>query len=373
MLKGMKLRPFLQSLLLVVTASGCSETPADLQGSIELPDGFAIHQYAGDVPGARSLALGRDGTVYVGSRNAGKVYALVDQDGDQRAEQVHVLAEGLNSPNGVDLLGGDLYVAEIHRIIRFPDIANHLETPPAPEVIYDQLPTSTHHGWRYMRFGPDDRLHIAIGVPCNVCNELGVIARLASDGSGYEVFARGIRNSVGFDWHPETGVLWFTDNGRDWLGDDRPPDELNRAPEPGMHFGFPWCHGGAIQDPEFSDRPCSDFTPPRQNLGPHVAALGMRFYTGEQFPEQYHNQIFIAEHGSWNRSEPIGYRITLVRLDQQHRPQTYETFATGWLEDGKAWGRPVDLLVMPDGALLVSDDHAGKVYRIHYTGQPAGG
>ena len=186
------------------------------------------------------------------------------------------------------------------------------------------------------------------------------------DGSGLEVFAQGVRNTVGFDWHPADGSLWFTDNGRDMLGDDVPPDELNHAPKAGMNFGFPYCHGGTVSDPEFGGKhPCSEFTAPAQQLGPHVAALGMRFYTGTQFPAQYRNQIFIAEHGSWNRSSKIGYRITLVRLENG-RAVAYEPFATGWLQGQSAWGRPADVLVMPDGSLLVSDDTAGAVYRISY-------
>jgi glucose/arabinose dehydrogenase len=238
-------------------------------------------------------------------------------------------------------------------------------------VIRDDLPAPRHHGWRYMGFGPDGMLYVSIGAPCNVCDEEGfaLIERMAPDGSQREVFARGIRNSVGFDWNPTTNVLWFTDNGRDMLGDNRPPDELNRAPRQGMHFGFPYCHGGSIPDPEFGrDRPCSDFVPPAQTLGPHVAALGMRFYTGDMFPPEYRMQVFIAEHGSWNRSRKIGYRISLVTLDDRGVASDYRPFAEGWLRNEQAWGRPVDVLVMPDGALLVSDDRAGTVYRISYQG-----
>ncbi len=337
---------------------------------IRLPEGFGIEVYAGDVPGARSLALSSSGTLFVGTRRQGKVYAVVDADRDRRADKVYTLAEGLNSPNGVALRGGDLYVAEIHRVIRFADIEGRLSSPPPPEVVNAEFPDRTWHGWKFIRFGPDGRLYVPVGAPCNVCEEadprFAAILRMAPDGGGLEIFARGVRNTVGFDWHPKTGVLWFTDNGRDWLGDDRPPDELNRAPEKGLHFGFPYVHGTDEVDPVFGKRPRPEkIEPPVRELGPHVAALGMRFYTGSAFPSRYRGQILIAEHGSWNRSEPIGYRITLVRLDGD-RAVDYTVFADGWLTDGEPWGRPVDLEVAPDGSLLVSDDYAGVVYRIFY-------
>jgi glucose/arabinose dehydrogenase len=338
---------------------------------VRLPDGFEIDLYAENVPNARSLALGPGGTVFVGSRQAGKVYALVDADRDQRAERVRVIAENLNSPNGVALRGGALFVAEMHRILRFDDIENRLENPPAPVVVNDQFPEETHHGWKYIAFGPDDRLYVPVGAPCNNClredPRFASIMRMRPDGSELEIFARGIRNTVGFDWHPQTAVLWFTNNGRDWMGDDLPPDTLHRAPEKGLHFGFPFCHAGDIPDPEFGDRrSCNAFAPPAIDLGPHVAALGMKFYTGTMFPSRYRNDIFIAEHGSWNRTVPIGYRITRVTLEGS-RAVSYNVFAAGWLQGETAWGRPVDVLVMPDGSLLVSDDRAGAVYRIRYT------
>ena len=338
---------------------------------VRLPDGFQIDLYAENVPNARSLALGPGGTVFVGSRQAGKVYALVDADGDQRAERVRIIAENLNSPNGVALRGGALFVAEMHRVLRFDDIENRLENPPAPVVVSDQFPDETHHGWKYIAFGPDDRLYVPVGAPCNNClredPRFASIMRMRPDGSELEIFARGIRNTVGFDWHPQTAVLWFTNNGRDWMGDDLPPDTLHRAPEKGLHFGFPFCHAGDIPDPEFGDRrSCDAFAPPAIDLGPHVAALGMKFYTGTMFPSRYRNDIFIAEHGSWNRTVPIGYRITRVTLEGS-RAVSYNVFADGWLQGETAWGRPVDVLVMPDGSLLVSDDRAGAVYRIRYT------
>ena len=290
-----------------------------------------------------------------------------------RDGRVHTIAEGLNSPNGVAVRGRSLYVAEINRILRYDDIENRLDDPPEPFVVRDDFPTDGWHGWKFIAFGPDDFLYVPVGAPCNVCERdderYASILRLRPDGTDLEVFARGVRNTVGFDWHPVTDELWFTDNGRDLMGDDLPPCELNHAPEKGLHFGFPYCHGRNIADPDFGDsRPCSDFRAPAQNLGAHVAPLGMRFYDGGTFPAEYRNQIFIAEHGSWNRSEANGYRVMLVRHDDQGRANTYGVFAEGWLRaDGKeAWGRPVDLLVMPDGALLVSDDRAGAIYRIQY-------
>ena len=338
--------------------------------TIKLPPGFSIDIYAQKVEGARSLALGPDGVVFVGSRSQGKVYALIDRNSDHRAEEVVVMARGLNSPNGVAYHNGALYVAEISRILRFDDIGKRLLNPPTPVVINDTFPKDTHHGWKFLRFGPDGKLYVPVGAPCNIClrddPRYATIMRMNPNGSNLEIFAEGIRNTVGFDWHPKTNDLWFTDNGRDWMGNNEPPDELNSAPEKGMHFGFPYCHGGNIPDPEFGDkRSCREFIPPRQNLGPHVAALGMRFYTGTMFPVKYRNAIFIAEHGSWNRLVPIGYRITLVALEDG-RATGYETFAHGWLGGLLAWGRPVDVLTMPDGALLVSDDKADAVYRISY-------
>lgn len=337
---------------------------------INLPPGFKIGLYTGQAPNARSLALSPSGTLFVGTRSAGKVYAVPDADRDGRADGVITLAEGLNSPNGVAFRDGALYVAEINRILRFDDVEADLRRPPAPVVVNDSYPTDGAHGWKFIRFGPDGRLYVPVGVPCNVCLRedapYGSITRLSPDGSQVEVFAAGVRNSVGFDWHPETQELWFTDNGRDWLGNDQPPDELNHAPRAGLHFGFPYCHGGDLPDPEFgAARACAEFSPPAMKLGPHVAALGMRFYTGSMFPAEYRHQIFIAEHGSWNRTPPTGYRISLVRLENG-QAISYEVFADGWLEGDAAWGRPVDLQVMPDGALLVSDDRAGAIYRISY-------
>jgi glucose/arabinose dehydrogenase len=337
---------------------------------IKLAPGFRIALYAADVPNARQMALGPPGVVFVGSRSEGKVYAVVDKDGDQRADDVHVLATGLKQPSGVAFRDGALYVAEINRVLRFRDVARDLRQPPKPEVVSDAYPSDGHHGWKFIAFGRDGKLYVPVGAPCNVCEPPGplhaTITRLDVAGGRPEVVARGVRNSVGFDFHPETGELWFTDNGRDWLGDNQPPDELNRLGKPGEHFGFPYCHGDGVRDPEFNKgRACQEFTPPARQLGPHVAAIGMRFYTGRMFPDKYRGGVFIAEHGSWNRATPIGYRVTFVGLEGG-RAVSYEPFAEGWLKGSTAAGRPADVLVMPDGALLVSDDKAGRLYRISY-------
>jgi len=333
---------------------------------IELPPGFSIEEYA-DVPNARSLALGEDGTLFVSNRKGQSVYAVVaDGDGSTRTIE---LADDMNAPNGIAFYDGDLYVAEIDRVTRFVDIESRLDNVPEAELLDIELPSERHHGWRYIGFGPDNKLYISIGAPCNVCDKTGFaeIVRMNPDGSNRETYASGIRNSVGFTWHPESGELWFTDNGRDMLGDDVPSCELNRVTEPGQHFGFPYCHAGEVPDPEFGNgRDCDDYTAPARKLGPHVAPLGVRFYTGKMFPAEYQGQIFIAEHGSWNRSKKIGYRITLVRLEDGS-PVSYEPFAVGWLQGESVSGRPVDLIVLGDGSLLVSDDLSGKIHRISYS------
>ncbi|MBR9919889.1 MAG: sorbosone dehydrogenase family protein [Bacteroidetes bacterium] len=338
---------------------------------IQLPAGFSIDVYATDIVNARSMEWSPNGTLFVGTRGEGKVYALRDEDGDQKAEKVYTLASGLRMPNGVAFKDGALYVAEISRILRFDDIEDNLANPPEPVVVYDEYPSESHHGWKYIAFGPDGKLYVPVGAPCNICESedpiFNSITRLDPDGSNREIVHQGIRNTVGFNWHPETGELWFTDNGRDWMGDDQPACELNYAPEDGLHFGYPYCHQGDLPDPEFgSKRPCSDFRPPAQKLGPHVAPLGMEFVGGDQFPADLSNDILIAEHGSWNRSTKIGYKISLVRLDG-NEATSYEDFATGWLdqETGDVWGRPVDLEWLPDGSLLVSDDFADVIYRIN--------
>ena len=369
----MQKRYFLPVLVTIMLSLGMSSGCSSAQlrpAEIKLPPGFNIAVYAAGVPGARSMTLGSRGTLFVGSRSEGKVYAVVDRNGDHKADEVITIASGLRSPNGVAFRDGALYVAEISRVLRFDNIETQLSAPPKPATVNASFPDKSHHGWKFIRFGPDGRLYVPVGAPCNICDEkdprFASIMRMNPDGSSLEIFSRGVRNTVGFDWHPRTGELWFTDNGRDWLGDNQPPDELNRAPKAGLHFGFPYWHGRGIPDPEYGrNRRGEEFVPPEMELGPHVASLGMRFYTGGMFPGSYRDQIFIAEHGSWNRTVPAGYRISLVRL-RDNRAVSYETFAQGWLQNGSAWGRPVDLQVMPDGSLLVSDDKAGAIYRISY-------
>jgi glucose/arabinose dehydrogenase len=358
---------FILAVLLAPAAAVQKPLPLN---TIKVPAGFRVDLFADGVENARSMALSPAGVLYVGTRTKGSVYAVVDRNGDGKAERVHTIATGLRMPNGVAFKDGALYVAEINKVTKYDGIDDRLEQPPAPVVVNDTFPAERHHGWKFIAFGPDGKLYVPVGAPCNICEptdpRFASITRMNADGSGVEVFASGVRNTVGFDWHPATKELWFTDNGRDLLGDDTPPDELNVAPQPKLHFGYPYCHGDGLADPEFGrKRPCSDFTPPARALGPHVAAIGMRFYTGRMFPQQYRQQIFVAEHGSWNRSQKLGYRVMLVTL-QGSKAASYVPFAEGWLQGENDWGRPADVLVMPDGALLVSDDKANAIYRISY-------
>lgn len=346
---------------------------------IDLPAGFQIEVYAEGLPAARQMALGDDGTLFVGSfgllagqPEIGNIYAVRDTDGDGTADETLTILEGLTWPNGVAFRDGALYVGERHRILRYDDIESRLDDPPEPAVVRDGFPEDQSHQWRYLEFGPDGKLYTPVGAPCNVCERddpYASITRMNPDGSEFEIFARGVRNSVGLAFHPETGDLWFTENGRDMLGDDLPADELNRADRRGLHFGYPYCHQGNVPDPDLGfPGICADFRPPEVKLGPHVAALGLDFYTGTAFPEIYRGQLFVAEHGSWNRSAPLGYRIALVYM-HDGVASGQEVFADGWLgADGEEWGRPVDVLQHPDGSLLVSDDRQGAIYRISYEG-----
>lgn len=339
---------------------------------LNLPDGFSIDTFAEGIDEARSMAMGDEGTLFVGTRTAGNVYALRDNDGDYKADDIITLLENMNTPNGIAFRNGSLYVAEINRLLRYDNIEANLDNPPDPVVVYDDYPTDFHHGWKYIAFGPDGKLYVPVGAPCNICESedprYASITRMDPDGTNREIYAHGVRNTVGFTWHPDTGDLWFTDNGRDMMGDDVPPCELNRAAEAGLHFGYPYCHGGTIQDPEFGDKGnCSDYVAPVQNLGAHVAPLGVKFYTGNMFPEAYRGQILMAEHGSWNRSSKVGYRLTLVKLNG-NEATSYEPFIDGWLDDAtqEQFGRPVDLLLLNDGSLLISDDYGDAVYRVTY-------
>ncbi len=336
---------------------------------ITLPPGFRISIYAGEVPNARGMALGDRGTLFVGSRDKGLVTALRDTNGDFTADERFTVAEDLNMPVGVAFHEGDLYISSVSRIVRLEGIEDRLADPPDPVLVTDDFPTETHHGWKYIAFGPDGKLYVPVGAPCNSCESDSIFAsitRVNADGDGLEIVARGVRNTVGFDWDPRDGTLWFTDNGRDWMGDDQPNDELCRLARVGQHFGYPYCHQGDLLDPEFGkEKSCGDYVPPAALLGPHVAALGMKFYRGSMFPEKYHNAIFIALHGSWNRSTPNGYRVD-VAFPQADGTVRVEPFASGWLNGSRAWGRPVDVLELPDGSLLVSDDQADLIYRISY-------
>lgn len=345
--------------------------------SIRLPEGFSIEVWAEDVPDARSLAANEDGSIiFVGNRQGKNVYALHDSNGDGKADKKYTLASGLRMPNGVAYRNGDLYVAEVSRILRFKDIAKNLENP-SFEVVYDQYPDIAHHGWKFIAFGPDGLLYVPVGAPCNICESEEIFASITridvTNPSKPEIFAHGVRNTVGFSWHPETRDLWFTDNGRDMMGDDIPDCELNHAPQKGMHFGYPYWHAGDVKDPEFGNKGKDQgaYTAPAAKLGPHTAPLGMRFYSGNQFPSSYQNNIFIAKHGSWNRSKKIGYNVVRVILDENQQVVREEVFADGWLNDAtqEVWGRPVDVLQLPDGSMLISDDMANCVYRIWYSGE----
>ncbi len=353
------------AICLAATAA-CAAPPV---GELVVPPGFHVTVLTDAVPTAREMAWSPRGILYVGSRE-GRVHAFVMREG--RITARHVVASGLDMPVGVAYRDGALYISAVSRILRLDHIDDRLDRPPAPAVVTDALPTDHHHGWKFIAFGPDGKLYVPTGAPCNVCladrSRYAIIARMNADGSGREVFARGVRNTVGFAWHPDSGELWFTDNGRDLMGDDVPDDELNRAPRAGLDFGFPYCHGGDTPDPEFGSADvCRRHVPPVLKLGAHVAALGMRFYTGPMFPASYRNNVFIAEHGSWNRSTKVGYRVmrAVVSADGSHARQT--PFITGWLRaDGTVWGRPADVLPLPDGSLLVSDDYAGAIYRVTY-------
>ena len=371
-------------LITLVNAAGCNNPksnrlPVSKSGDlfkkynldkIKLPQGFTISVYA-EVDNARSLCLSPNGTLFVGNRKGNKVYAVVDENTDGVGDKVYTVAKGLESPNGVAFKDGSLYIATISTILRLDSIESRLANPPPPITVYDKYPTDGHHGWKFIAFGPDGKLYVPVGAPCNICEKeepvYASITMINADGTGMEVFASGIRNTVGFDWHPVTKELWFTDNGRDKMGDNVPEDELNRAPQKGLHFGYPYCHQGNILDNEYGKgKKCSDYVAPVKNIRPHVAALGMRFYTGNMFPAEYKNVIFIANHGSWNRSTPLGYDVTLAKLNG-NEVASYTIFASGWLRpDNSVIGRPVDVLQMPDGALLVSDDYNGAIYRISY-------
>jgi len=369
----MKATKLLSILLLLALSPFCPAQQANHQAllkQLQLPPGFKISVFADNLPTARSLALGDDGVVFVGTRD-GAVYAVQDKDGDGVAEQRYPLAEKLFMPNGVAYKDGALYVIAVNRLLRYDNISKQLNKPPQPVVVYDKFPSEKHHGWKYLRFGPDGKLYTAVGAPCNICKPeqdiYASLVRLNADGSQLEILAHGIRNSVGFDWEPSTGQLFFNDNGRDYLGDDLPPEELNAWTRVGEHFGYPYCHAGTIADPQYgNDKPCAETTPPIWQYKAHIAPLGMRFYTGSQFPAGYRQQLFVAQHGSWNRTQPQGYQVALVKF-AAGKPVAEESFISGWLTpSGEVLGRPVDILQSTDGSLLISDDKLGAIYKVEY-------
>jgi glucose/arabinose dehydrogenase len=335
---------------------------------IKVPPGFTVSLWAHGINNARAMTWGDKGTLFVSSRVAGNVYAVVDRGASR---EVKTIAKGLNLPNGVAFKNGTLYIAEVSRITKMEGIEDRLDNPPAMTVVYDILPRDLPHGWKYLAFGPDGKLYFNIGAPCNICmppDTHANISRVNPDGTGFEYYAHGVRNSVGFDWHPVTKELYFTNHARDWLGEDIPNDTLHHVSSRNVpHFGYPYCHQGDILDPDFGQgRACSEFNPPLLKLGPHIAPNGVKFYTGDMFPPQYKNRMFIANRGSWNKTEKIGYSVTTVTL-VAGQPPKMEVFASGWLENNTPWGRPSYVYQMPDGALLVSDDYAGAIYRISYS------
>ncbi len=377
------------ALVLAFTMFSCKETKkeetADAKEQIpmdstdlallelNLPEGFEIKVFARGVDGARSMAMGDNGTLFVGTRNENTVYAIQDTDGDFVADKVMVL-DTMAVPNGVAMRNGDLYVAQVGSLWKYPAVEDNLNRTPKKELVYDDYPKEFHHGWKYIAFGPDDKLYIPVGAPCNICNRtdederFATITRMDPDGSNREIYAKGVRNTVGFTWHPESGDLWFTDNGRDMLGDDIPPCELNHVTEAGQHFGYPFCHGGVVKDPEFGDeRPCSDFVAPAVQFGAHTAPLAVKFYTGTMFPKEYQGKAFVAQHGSWNRSKKVGYRIMMVDVENGEATNS-QPFIDGWLNDEtqEASGRPVDILWLQDGSMLISDDYGDAIYRVSY-------
>jgi len=338
-------------------------------GKIKVPPGFKVELWAAGIHNARAMTLGTKGTLFVSSRlPGGNVYALVDKAGKR---EVKVIAQKLDMPNGVAFRDGTLYVAAQNRIIKWEGIEDKLDNPGEPVAVIESLPKHGPHGWKYLAFGPDGKLYFNIGAPCNIClppETNANISRINPDGTGFEYVARGVRNSVGFDWHPVTKELYFTNHGRDWLGEDLPNDTLHQVSSRNVpHFGYPFCHQGDVLDPDFgTGRACSEFNTPLLKLGPHIAPIGTMFYTGNMFPGPYKNRLFIVQRGSWNRTEKLGYGIVTVTL-AMGQPPKQEGFASGWLENNQPWGRPAYLYQMPDGALLLSDDHVGAIYRISST------
>jgi glucose/arabinose dehydrogenase len=345
-------------------------TPAADLPKLHVPAGFKVEVFQPGILDARELRRGDKGTIFVSSLFvAGKIYAIVEKEKGKR--EVKTILSGLELPTGIEFRNGALYVATPKKIVRYDNIEDHLDNPPAPVDVYTDLPGDIPHGWKFLRFGPDGKLYVPVGANCNICEpdpeKYAQIFRINADGSGKEIVARGVRNSVGFDFHPRTHELWFTDNQRDWLSEDMPLDELNRVVHPGKdNFGFPYCHSGIMTDPTYGwGKACSDFVKPAALLGPHAAPLGMKFYTGRMFPRRYWGAIFIAKHGPWNRTQKYA-DVSVAYLDNQSRVVSVQPFVTGWVKDNHYLGRPVDIMQEPDGSLLISDDHNGAVYRVSY-------
>ena len=359
--------------ILVSFSSNARDVELD---KLVLPDGFSVEVYA-KVRNARQMSLGDDGTVYVGTRNraGGRIFAILDVDGDGKADEVITIVGGLRTPSGLTYHEGDLYIGAVSRIYRIKDIENNFRNNPTPEILYGDLPDKSQHGWKFLEFGPDGLLYIPIGANCNICEPEEVFASINTmdvnnPDAGISQYASGIRNTVGFDWDPNSGDLWFTDNGGDGLGDEMPADELNRAPQSGLNFGYPYIHQGDTPDPSFGDgKNPADYEAPAQKLAPHAGSTGMAFYKGDMFPAKYKNNIIIAEHGSWNRTDEAGHTghmLTLVTVEDG-KAINYEPFVTGFLQNNEAWGRPADVLELKDGSLLIADDKANAIYRITYS------
>ena len=363
-MKDSKLAPHAGKL----TETPLAEIPVD---KLKVPKGFKVEVWAHGMPGVRMMTLGDKGTVWAGTRAIGRVYEIRDKGGKR---ETRILAEKLTQPNGVAYAGGALYVAAINRIWRYDGIEDKPDAKPVELTDAFKLPPEQHHNWKFLAFGPDKKLYVPLGAPCNICEppaEYAQIRRYNPDGSGMEVVARGVRNSVGFDFHPKTGELWFTDNGRDWMGDDGPQEELNRVSKVGEFFGYPYCHAQGVPDPDIKkDKPCEGVTKPVALMGPHAAALGMRFYTGGMFPKEYQSSIFVARRGSWNRSKLFGFDVANVKVGADGKNAKVTPFMTGFMDakENKFWGRPVDVLQLTDGSMLVSDEQNGAIYRVSYSG-----
>jgi glucose/arabinose dehydrogenase len=346
------------------------EIPLD---RLKVPEGFKVELWAHGLPGARAMARGEKGKIYVGTRQIGRVYEVSDRGGERA---VRIVAEKLKQPAGVAFRNGALYVFSIDKVLRYDGIEDRPDVQPADLTSRFQLPPEGHHQWKYVAFGPDGKLYVPFGAPCNICQPpegYAQIRRYKPDGSGMELVARGLRNSLGFDWHPKTRELWVTENGRDWMGDDAPEEELNRVTRKGEDFGFPYCHANGIPDPEIKKKdPCKGVTLPVALLGPHAAALGMIFYTGSLFPPEYRDAILVARRGSWNRSKLSGYDVVMVKADADGKNARVTPFMTGFMdpEANAFWGRPTYLLQLPDGSLLVADEQNGAIYRVTY-GKPS--